>query len=120
MKSSRRSTAQGAQPFAPTIDIFLPAYDFFRKSRREGVTSRLREQARKHGERWDAAQRSPWYCYPDGNAFIQGWYNDDRAWNAKLDWIRAQGLGGIGLWVLDGVHDPPERWAALRRFVGGY
>src|SRR5207253_4214828 len=53
-----------------------------------------RDQARKHGERWDAAQQSPWYCYPDGNAFIQGWYNDERAWNAKLKWIRAQCLGG--------------------------
>ena len=47
------------------------------------------------------------------------WYNDERAWNAKLGWIRAQGLGGIGLWVLDGLHDPPERWAALRRFRRG-
>jgi hypothetical protein len=31
-----------------------------------------REQAKIHGERWNAAQQSPWYCYPEGNAFIQG------------------------------------------------
>jgi hypothetical protein len=25
-----------------------------------------------------------------------------------------QGLGGIGVWVPDGVNDPPQRWQALR------
>jgi spore germination protein YaaH len=74
------------------------------------------EQARRHGRRWDAAQQSPWYAYRDGDAFVQGWYNDQQAWQAKLDWIKAQGLGGVGLWVLDGVNDPPERWQLLRAY----
>jgi spore germination protein YaaH len=74
-------------------------------------------QARQHGKRWDSAQQSPWYAYPDGDAFIQGWYNDRGAWKAKLDWIASQGLGGIGLWVLDGVTDPPDRWLLLRDFL---
>ena len=28
-------------------------------------------------------------------------------------------LGGIGLWVLDGAEDPPERWKALERLGRG-
>src|SRR5262249_40926237 len=62
--------------------------------------AQCREQVRLHGERWDRDQQSPWYCYPEGDAFIQGWYNDPRAWSAKLAWIQEQRLGGIGLWVL--------------------
>jgi spore germination protein YaaH len=76
------------------------------------------EKARLHGQRWDTEQQSPWYCYRDGDAFVQGWYNDTRAWTAKLDWVKAQGLGGIGIWVLDGVADPPERWQVLRAYRG--
>ena len=70
------------------------------------------------GPRWDEAQQSPWYAYPDGGAFVQGWYNNPRSWRARLDWIRQEKLGGIGIWVLDGVNDPPERWEALREFTG--
>lgn len=75
------------------------------------------QKARKHGQRWDDEQQSPWYCYKEGDAFVQGWYNDLKAWQAKLDWIKQQQLGGIGIWVLDGVNDPPERWQALRAYV---
>lgn len=74
------------------------------------------EQAARHGRRWDEAQASPWYCYPDGGAFVQGWYNDVPAWKAKLEWIRQERLGGVGVWVLDGVDDPPGRWEALAGF----
>jgi chitinase len=73
-------------------------------------------RAREHGARWDDAQQSPWYCYPDNNAFVQGWFNDVRAWRAKLTWARNQGLGGIGIWVLDGVDDPPDVWRLLREY----
>jgi hypothetical protein len=76
------------------------------------------EQARRHGRRWDAAQQSPWYCYREGELFVQGWYNDAASWKARLDWVKEEGFGGIGLWILDGVIDPPERWQALRGFAG--
>jgi spore germination protein YaaH len=76
------------------------------------------EQARRHGKRWDKAQQSPWYSYQESDAFVQGWYNDPQAWKAKLDWLKAEGLGGVGIWVLDGVKDPPERWQALRAYRG--
>jgi len=75
-------------------------------------------KAREHGARWDDAQQSPWYCYRDGDAFVQGWFNDARAWKAKLNWVKEQELGGISIWVLDGVNDPPETWQALRQFLG--
>src|SRR5206468_903569 len=40
------------------------------------------EQTRRHGRRWDDAQQSPWYWCRDGDAFVQGWYNDLEAWQA--------------------------------------
>lgn len=85
-----------------------------------GVPKSLQEceaSARQHGSRWDDAQASPWYCYPgDQGLFVQGWYNDLKAWRERLDWIRREELGGIGVWVLDGAADPPERWQALRLY----
>ena len=54
---------------------------------------------------------------PEQDVFVQGWYSDPEAWNARLAWIRGEGLGGIGVWVLDGAHDPPERWEALRAYL---
>lgn len=75
------------------------------------------ESARLHGRRWDEAQQSPWYSYRDGDTFVQGWYSDLQAWQARLAWVDRQGLGGIGLWALDGVNDPPQRWRALRGWL---
>ena len=73
---------------------------------------------RQHGLRWDDAQQSAWYCYRDGDAFVQGWFNGAKAWTAKLRWVKEQDLGGIGIWVLDGVTDPPDRWQVLRAAFG--
>ena len=73
-------------------------------------------KSREHGARWDEQQKSSWYCYPDGGAFVQGWFNDAHAWQAKLDWIGEQQLGGIGIWVLDGANDPFATWELLRRY----
>ncbi len=73
-------------------------------------------KAREHGMRWDERQKSSWYCYPDAGAFVQGWFNDARAWQAKMDWIGEQGLGGLSIWVLDGANDPPKSWELLRRY----
>ena len=39
-------------------------------------------------------------------------------WTATLNWVKEQGFGGIGLWVLDDVNDPPERWQVLRSSLG--
>jgi spore germination protein YaaH len=75
------------------------------------------EQVRRYGRRWDESQQSPWYCYKDGDVFVQGWYNDLASWRAKLEWIKAKDLGGIGVWILDGANDPPERREALRTFM---
>lgn len=75
------------------------------------------ESARQHGRRWDDAQASAWYCYPaEPGVFVQGWFSDLKAWRQRLDWVRKEELGGVGVWVLDGVNDPPERWEALRRY----
>jgi spore germination protein YaaH len=62
--------------------------------------------------------KTAWYCYRDGDAFVQGWFNDAKAWTAKLRWVKEQDLGGIGIWVLDGTNDSPERWQVLRAAFG--
>jgi chitinase len=74
--------------------------------------------AKQHGRRWSAEQASAWYAYKDGDAFVQGWYNDAEAWQTKMRWVREQGLGGVGVWVLDGEKDLPERWQALEALIG--
>jgi GH18 family chitinase len=76
-------------------------------------------RARDHTARWDEAQKSPWYSYPDGDAFVQGWFNNAHAWQVKLNWIKEQGLGGLGMWVLDGVNDLPVTWELLRQYLSG-
>jgi spore germination protein YaaH len=73
-------------------------------------------KAREYGARWDDSQKSRWYCYAERDTFVQGWFNDAQAWRAKLEWIRDQGLGGVGIWVLDGVNDPAGTWELLRRY----
>lgn len=85
----------------------------------KGVWKSLAEceaQAKAHGRQWDDQQKSPWYCYEDGDSFVQGWFNDAKAWQAKLNWLREEKLGGIGIWVVDGVNDPLEFWQALRAY----
>lgn len=73
----------------------------------------LEAQARKYGKRRDEKQQSAWYVYPEDDHFVQGWYDDDDAWKSKLNYVNEQGLGGIGIWVLDGAADPAGLTDAL-------
>jgi spore germination protein YaaH len=91
------------QPLSPTLD---------RGARRS--IAECEAAARTHGRRWHEQQAAPWYVFPEGPGFIQGWYLDLPAWQTRLRWIRDQQVGGIGVWVLDGKADPPERWQALQ------
>ncbi len=74
----------------------------------------LEQQAAIYGRRWDYLQQSAWYCYKEADHFVQGWYDDAAAFRAKLDYANSRGLGGVGMWVLDGTADHPEMWPALR------
>jgi spore germination protein len=74
----------------------------------------MESQAVTYGKRWDSKQQSAWYVYQDGDQFVQGWYDDDDSWAAKLDYVNQEGLGGVGIWVLDGLNDSPQMFDLLR------
>jgi len=78
----------------------------------------MESQAAIYGKRWDSRQQSAWYVYQDGDQFVQGWYDDDHSWAAKLDYVNQEGLGGVGIWVLDGLNDSPQMWDLLRANFG--
>ena len=73
----------------------------------------MEAQARLHGARWDEAQQSAWYAFREGDAWVQGWYDTARSWRAKLAYIDRQGLGGAGIWVLDGAGDSDAMWEMI-------
>ena len=56
--------------------------------------------------------------YKDGEQYVQGWYDDDHSWAAKLDYTSQEGLGGVGIWVIDGQNDAPLMWEMLRAAFG--
>lgn len=74
-----------------------------------------RTNAEKYGRKFDAKQQSPWYCYKNGDAFVQGWYEDDESLAAKLKLARDKDLQGVCFWVLDGVKEPPETFKLVHQ-----
>lgn len=90
------------QPLSPTLGKGTPK-----------TLQECEQATARHGRRWHDLQACPWYVYPDGDAFIQGWYSDLEALQARMRWTRQQNLSGIALWVLDGQSDPPTLWSAL-------
>jgi spore germination protein YaaH len=75
----------------------------------------LDAQAKVYGKRWDSKQQAAWYVYQDGDEFVQGWFDDERSWAAKLDYVNQEQLGGVGMWVIDGANDSPAMWNMLRK-----
>jgi spore germination protein YaaH len=76
-----------------------------------------RANAEKHGRKFDANQKAPWYCYAKGDGFVQGWYEDDESFAAKLAFFREQDVAGVCLWAVDGVREPAETFKLLRRHI---
>jgi hypothetical protein len=70
--------------------------------------------ARVYGRRWDARQQSAWYVYQDGDHYVQGWYDDEHSWAARLDYVNQEQYAGVGIWVLDGLAESPAMWEMLR------
>ena len=71
--------------------------------------------AAKWGRRWDPVQRAPWYVRRDGKDWRQAWYEDDESFAAKVALTREEGLGGIALWVVGGMDQPPTLFPTLAR-----
>ena len=73
---------------------------------RQLSAKQARANAEKYGRRFDSQQKEPWYRYQRDGGWVQGWYEDDEAFAAKLELAREQQIGGVCLWVLDGANDP--------------
>lgn len=76
-----------------------------------------RANARKYGRRFDSQQKAPWYCHQQGEGWVQGWYEDDEAFAAKLDLVKQRNIGGVCLWVLDGPNDPRSLFELTKKYL---
>ena len=76
-----------------------------------------RANAQKYGRRFELQQKEPWYCYRRGEGWVQGWYEDDEAFAAKLDLAQEQDIGGVCLWVLDGPNDPRSLFDLTAKYL---
>ncbi len=76
-----------------------------------------RANAEKYGRRFDPQQQAPWYCRPRDGGYVQGWYEDDESFAAKLRLVRERDLKGICLWVIDGAREPRETFQLIRRHL---
>jgi GH18 family chitinase len=72
-----------------------------------------RTNAAARGRMFHPEQQVPWYRYEEGDHFVQGFYEDEESIRAKLDHVRAQGLLGVCVWVLDGASEPPITFELL-------
>lgn len=66
---------------------------------------------RQIGVEWDPAERAPWFWFPRDEVREWVFFNDARAFAARLELARAQGLHSFSVWVL-GMEDP-ELWKQL-------
>lgn len=78
-----------------------------------------RANAEEYGRRFDPLQKAPWYRYKRGDRWVQGWYEDDESYGAKLDLVERYDLGGICIWVVDGSKEPPSTFRLIRERLKG-
>ena len=101
-------TCRTNQPLSPIIGRPRPL-----------TPEQARANAVTHGRRFDAVQKAPWYCFAEGDDFVQGWYEDEESLATKLHLARAVGLQGVCVWVLDGAHEPPATFELVHRCMAG-
>lgn len=77
---------------------------------------RARGQAERHGLRRDPVSGSPYYVFETTGGWVQGWFEDVESLTEKIDFVRAQGLGGVAFFPL--AYGTPELWAAMREALG--
>ena len=73
---------------------------------------RARQQVERHGVLRDPSGASPYYVFRDGEGWRQGWFEDERSLQAKLDFVRRRGLGGVAIFPL--AYGDDSDWARLR------
>jgi spore germination protein YaaH len=71
--------------------------------------------AQIYGEQWDSDSNTPWYHYQVGNIWHQVWYDDNKSLALKYQYIRDQGLQGVGFWALGYEGNNSSIWNVFAR-----
>ena len=61
---------------------------------------RALDDVARHGLRRDLLSSVPYYAYHDGSGWVQGWFEDETSLQAKRDFVRRRGLGGVAYFPL--------------------
>jgi spore germination protein YaaH len=70
------------------------------------------------GELWDASSQTPWYTFQDPERpflWWEGYYDNERSLALKYEFMKAQSLKGILIWMLNGCTqtEAPYLWSGL-------
>ncbi len=75
--------------FAPIDTTMLP-----------NLNVSARDRIRQHGLKRDSTTGSPYYAYRDADGWRQGWFDDMVSFDAKVAFVRENGLGGLAFFPL--------------------
>jgi len=74
-------------------------------------------RASRHGVRRDPVSDMPYYAFERTDGWVQGWIEDATSLDAKADFVRTRGLGGVAFFPL--AYAPSEFRRTLRRWKDG-
>ena len=70
-------------------------------------------EARTLGKGWEDQSKSTYYHKTSGGELSQIWYDDGRAFEAKIAYVDEMDLGGVGIWALGYEGAYPDLWDAI-------
>lgn len=70
------------------------------------------------GKTWEDISKSVYYHRTVNNQLYQVWYDDGRAFEAKIAYVDQMDLGGIGIWALGYEGALPDLWQAIDEVIG--
>ena len=75
------------------------------------------------GELWDDLSQTPWYHFQDPDRpflWWEGWFDNERSLALKYEFMKAQSLKGIMIWMLNGCTqaEAPYLWSGLDEAFG--
>lgn len=70
------------------------------------------------GKNWEDISKSVYYHRTANNQLYQVWYDDGRAFEAKVAYVDERDLGGIGIWALGYEGASPDLWDAIDTVFG--
>jgi spore germination protein YaaH len=71
----------------------------------------------RFGVRRDPVTGSPYYAFETADGWVQGWIEDAGSLEAKVEFVRSRGLGGVAFFPL--AYAPAELHRELRRWRAG-